>query len=356
MGDKTREKGVILKNKGKDKIYGFFRSEKHKEVYFRISDLPRISERDFPENWLNQNAVFEFDIEKNEKGYRANNIDYIYDRLPNDTRNIYSQDQIDNFHLKINKAARFENDKFVFPDDIRTDLFSLPEENNRILSGLNNRITSIQESYKKRGYKIWNREFKTEGRLVIGLGSESVYDTSITLHHIYGVPYIPGSAVKGLVRNWVISNLFDSKEGGKKEGALSSSEFCKIFGSPEGSALGANRGRVIFFDAFPVGRVEIEEDIVNSHFAKYYASNRDNVPPADYLAPNLIYFLTVKKDTVFRFCLSVKQEDNLHVQLSKYKGEILDVTAELLTEALTTAGIGAKTSVGYGLFKGLDSD
>ncbi|NJL05950.1 MAG: type III-B CRISPR module RAMP protein Cmr6, partial [Chloroflexaceae bacterium] len=30
-------------------------------------------------------------------------------------------------------------------------------------------------------------------RMVVGLGSESILETSITLHRTYGVPYIPGS-------------------------------------------------------------------------------------------------------------------------------------------------------------------
>ncbi len=32
---------------------------------------------------------------------------------------------------------------------------------------------------------------RTKSRLVVGLGDESVYETSIRLHRNYGVPYIP---------------------------------------------------------------------------------------------------------------------------------------------------------------------
>jgi len=39
---------------------------------------------------------------------------------------------------------------------------------------------------------------EVQGRLAINLGSESVLETSIALHHSYGVPYIPGSAIKGV--------------------------------------------------------------------------------------------------------------------------------------------------------------
>jgi hypothetical protein len=38
---------------------------------------------------------------------------------------------------------------------------------------------------------------KTKDRLAVGLGGESVLETSITLHRTYGVPFVPGSAIKG---------------------------------------------------------------------------------------------------------------------------------------------------------------
>ena len=33
------------------------------------------------------------------------------------------------------------------------------------------------------------------GRLIVGLGGDNVLETGITLHHTYGVPIIPGSAM-----------------------------------------------------------------------------------------------------------------------------------------------------------------
>ena len=39
-------------------------------------------------------------------------------------------------------------------------------------------------------------------RLIIGLGSQNVLETGLTLHHTYGVPIIPGSALKGLAAHY----------------------------------------------------------------------------------------------------------------------------------------------------------
>ncbi|PJF39126.1 MAG: type III-B CRISPR module RAMP protein Cmr6, partial [Phototrophicales bacterium] len=43
---------------------------------------------------------------------------------------------------------------------------------------------------------------RTSERLVVGLGAAHVLETAITLERNTGLPYIPGSAVKGIARTW----------------------------------------------------------------------------------------------------------------------------------------------------------
>src|SRR5579872_4123075 len=54
----------------------------------------------------------------------------------------------------------------------------------------------------------------TDWRMVVGLGGESVLETDLTLHHLYGIPFIPGSALKGLTRSYVTSEVegYQSKQ------------------------------------------------------------------------------------------------------------------------------------------------
>src|SRR5436309_8561419 len=79
-------------------------------------------------------------------------------------------------------------------------------------------------------------------RMVIGLGGESVLETDITLHHLYGIPFIPASALKGLTRAYVTQEV----EGYKSDKIDNDNEEVKrIFGSQE------HAGTVIFFDAMP---------------------------------------------------------------------------------------------------------
>src|SRR5438034_11037837 len=72
---------------------------------------------------------------------------------------------------------------------------------------------SIPETYKM-FYERWEKVLATDidgaktrvatvqGRMIVGLGDESVLETSIILHRTYGVPYIPGSALKGLAASY----------------------------------------------------------------------------------------------------------------------------------------------------------
>jgi CRISPR-associated protein Cmr6 len=219
-------------------------------------------------------------------------------------------------------------------------------------------------------------ELSPDYRLAVGLGNSSIYETSITLHHIYGFPYIPASAIKGVLRNFVINEFFQlSKEelkvtkkediGTKKEQkALKTSvEFCRIFGCPDKNARKNSEGKatswigdVIFFDSFPTQAPNIEMDIMTVHYPKYYGEGTQ--PPADWQNPNPIPFLTVKdnpkknKYNKFQFIIGLRKGvKNDEIVLGDEKGTILSVASALLFEALTQHGIGAKTAIGYGYFQ-----
>jgi CRISPR-associated protein Cmr6 len=44
-------------------------------------------------------------------------------------------------------------------------------------------------------------------RLIVGLGGKGVLETGITLHHVTGLPIIPGSALKGLARAYALYEI-----------------------------------------------------------------------------------------------------------------------------------------------------
>ncbi len=284
--------------------------------------------------------------------------------LPKDTKDVLKNTEADNFALKLNRRVRFKSDKpneapkpVLFKKKTKNDNeyklgFVFDEE---LIKGIAERQW---EAIQGLGLKLMTIELKTDWRLVVGLGNESVYETSMTLHHIHGFPYIPGSAVKGIVRSWIITAVFGDKndDNGVKIADLKEAEtralddkgFVGIFGNTE------EAGKVRFFDAYPTTKPEIDTDIMNPHFGGYYGDQSGATPPADYLTPVPVPFLTVK-DTSFRFVIGIKKaEENsvIHEESRLDQGiKLIDVASGWLEKALTEHGIGAKTAVGYGYMK-----
>jgi CRISPR-associated protein Cmr6 len=165
------------------------------------------------------------------------------------------------------------------------------------------------------------REAKTLGRLAINLGSETTLETSIALHHTYGTPYIPGSALKGLASHYAL-NYLDAKNWGRDTQA-----FRNIFGDM------TSAGYVNFFDALYVpGKGQpLWPDVITVHHPDYYQTGQ--TPPADWDNPIPIPFLTASGS--FLIALSGP-------------ADWVNAAYDILGYALESEGIGAKTSSGYG--------
>lgn len=164
------------------------------------------------------------------------------------------------------------------------------------------------------------REAEVRGRMAIGLGEESVLETSVTLHHTYGVPCIPGSALKGLASSFARQHLGNNWQDGTPA-------YVTVFGDTK------NAGYVTFFDALPLpGNVSLlHADVITVHHEKYYQNG--SAPPADWDDPNPVPFLSATGKYL--------------VALAGPSGWI-NATFEILQHGLAQAGIGAKTSSGYG--------
>jgi CRISPR-associated protein Cmr6 len=107
------------------------------------------------------------------------------------------------------------------------------------------------------------RQASVQGRMVVGLGGESVLETSICLHRTYGVPYIPGSALKGLAANYARSKRVGN------DWAKDGTAYRTVFGDTD------DAGYITFFDALYIpdtgynGQV-LYPDIITVHHQKYY--------------------------------------------------------------------------------------
>lgn len=266
-------------------------------------------------------------------------------RVPLDVRDIRRL-EADNFYLKLFKFARFDSrdEKFKFFAGRRSGNFEIKSNNYGGIFEFD-KITETQKDtakklYGEEGSGFVTKSFKPDWRFVVGLGTDSIYETGITLHHIYGFPYIPASAIKGIIRNYIINRDFDLTNKEREENnesqwsaikekkALSNNTFKKIFGDT------SNKGKIIFLDAMPKTSPKLKVDIMNPHYPDWYGSGK---APTDTQSPRPIYFLTVE-ETAYQFILASKEKDN----------QLLEIAQSWLENALKEKGIGAKTAVGYG--------
>jgi CRISPR-associated protein Cmr6 len=325
-------------------------------------------------------------------GKTRNNND-IWDKdslhIPEDTKaSLPEINKIDNLSIMLNRCIAWKKGKIenAFLEQVE----SMPKEClNSLTSPLMSRSNTFLNFLKKK-YFAASFSAKVDWRMIVGLGAENVHETSMTLHHIYGVPYIPGSALKGIARDAAIADLCsevknekpdvmdalismpDSNETDKEKKEKEINKCGKVKRqnedsvSPESSTIdkiiarwpafetarqlfGGQKqaGKVIFLDAFPENGVSIKLDIMNPHYPKYYSGDE---APTDWQNPNPIKFLTVE-NTSFNFALALnKKETDKNRNKINSNHALLDVAEKWLRKALEEQGVGAKTSVGYGYF------
>ena len=178
--------------------------------------------------------------------------------------------------------------------------------------------------------------------VIHGLGGGHIRETSLTLHPIYGVPYIPASSIKGVVRRWFIDAFLDGEE---KRLLTSDEEAAQlgriVFGCQE------KKGAVQFYDLFFPEQLTLEPDVMTPHFPDYY---RGKQPATDEQNPIPIPFYTVIASSA-EWYVSLPRETRAQVGKETFSSEQLaDLIVTWTKRALTERGIGSKTSSGYGRF------
>jgi CRISPR-associated protein Cmr6 len=170
-----------------------------------------------------------------------------------------------------------------------------------------------------------------QGRMVVGLGAESVRETNIALEHTWGVPVIPGSALKGVAA--AAAHRFGGESWAKTTtDGRGGADHRTLFGDT------SSQGFVTFHDAWWIPKsgeaLPFELDIMTVHHADYYGGQE--AAPADWDEPNPVAFLTAQGSYL--------------IALSGPDGWVARAY-EWLEIALERLGVGGKTRAGYGRLK-----
>lgn len=183
----------------------------------------------------------------------------------------------------------------------------------------------------------------------------TVTEGGLLLHHTYGVPYLPGSALKGIAR----------RRAWAQRDKLSKEQRTALFGfdRDETESTGSQSqwerqdeaGAIDFCDALWVPEQPSEDgadfsplalDIVNPHHTNYYtnAQSRPYHKESDEPVPTLL--LSIRPGTHFLLVL----------EAAEFAGGLGQdwlnwICDNLVLPALEEDGIGARTSAGYGRLK-----
>ena len=191
-----------------------------------------------------------------------------------------------------------------------------------------------------------------EGRLAINLADSLIQNAGISLDRLFGLPFIPGSAIKGVCRHTAFEELksaaaecqqplfdlfravFGTADSDFKNGELGS--FQRLLGGRAENQKGA----IAFLPAYPVNEARLVVDLTNVHYPDYYRSGRPEDQSKERPQPNP--FPAVEIGAQFAFCLVLNGVDD--------DPSLLATATRWLETALTVGGLGAKTASGYGWF------
>jgi CRISPR-associated protein Cmr6 len=209
-----------------------------------------------------------------------------------------------------------------------------------------------------------------------GLGNEHPLENGFSFLNPYGLPYLPGSGVKGVLRQaarelasgdwgekrgWSEGKAYTLMQGegekrkpvidGRTKAPVKLSMLDVFFGleSDDGDKSHV-RGALSFWDVMPqIDGDSLMVEIMTPHQTHYY---QEGVAPHESGQPNPISFLTVPPGSGFSFHVTcdlrrLRRHAPDLAETERWKGLIADA----FTHAFQWLGFGAKTAVGYGAFE-----
>jgi CRISPR-associated protein Cmr6 len=201
-------------------------------------------------------------------------------------------------------------------------------------------------------------------RMMVNLAGGVVENAGIALDRCFGLPLIPGSAVKGITRVQALWEIREAKDAEKLRllrlamllfgyGAHDlRGDFGWAGGEREAQAIakeiGAQdfKGCACFLPAYPTTPATLVVDMVNPHYPNYYGGRSPRAEDNENPIPN--YFPAVEAGSTFGFAALLNRVPNLP---NITAAGLLAQVKQWLERAVTRKGVGAKTAAGYGWFE-----
>jgi CRISPR-associated protein Cmr6 len=181
-----------------------------------------------------------------------------------------------------------------------------------------------------------------------GLGNEHPLENGFAFLNPYGLPYLPGSGVKGVLRQ--AARELESGRWGDKEG-WTEHAITHLFGlDSEDRGKEHRRGALTFWDVLPQLEGDtLHVDVMTPHQSHYYQPGKEIVPPHDSGQPIPIPFLTVPPSSRFTFHVQcdlrlLRRRDESLAAADRWQA----LMQAAFRHAFEWLGFGAKTAVGYG--------
>lgn len=195
-----------------------------------------------------------------------------------------------------------------------------------------------------------------------GLGNEHPLENGFAFLDPYGLPYLAGSGVKGVVRQaarelaggrWGSAHGWPGEDErpyawvcGKERVALSAHE--ALFGRETKSDDAVQwRGVLTFWDVLPALK-RLRVDVMTGHHGEYLMGNGS---PHDSESPNPVNFLTVPPGSRFRFHVGCATGRLGAIGATELVGRWRPLVEAAFEHAFEWLGFGAKTAVGYGAMR-----
>jgi CRISPR-associated protein Cmr6 len=208
-------------------------------------------------------------------------------------------------------------------------------------------------------------ELRLTSALTIGMANRNLVENGLTLMRPYGIPMIPGSAVKGTVSAFLAEIIGGTMHVNQEDRAalLGKKLLLPLFGwgpSEQGKSKDEGQsGRVAFFDALLV-KGAFTVDVTTVHHAKYYQG--EGTAPAGFESPVPIPFPAVAAGSMFQFLAVTAPGMTLPALPAEVKDRLqefdirrVDTIVGFIEDAVAATGFyrgfGCQTNVGYGRFE-----